>query len=279
MYTNVAEVHRPDSLEEAVRLLSRSDVPTVPLFIGPRPPEGLVAAAAVVDVSRLGLDAVRVDDAGITLGAAASLEAVLRSPISGTPAGAFLAEACQTTAHSGLRAVASVGGVVTAGDPSDLLLALLALDAVCVVHGPTPREAPLAGFAPQFGELLVEVRVPAPGGTWGGALERVSRTPRDRSIVAAAAAMALEAGACARARLAVSGVVAQAARWLPAEKLLEGEAVTPERLARAAATVEAEARPADYHLGDVAYRRAAGAALARRALTAAWQRAAHQARA
>jgi carbon-monoxide dehydrogenase medium subunit len=62
-------------------------------------------------------------------------------------------------------------------------------------------------------------------------------------------------------------------RWPSAEKRLEGHGVTPERIVQAAATVEAEARPEGDHLGSAEYRRAVGAVLARRALTAAWQRA------
>jgi len=273
MHTGVKEVHRPGTLDEAVRLLARPDVRTAPLYISPRPLEGLLHAEAAVDLSGLGLDAVRVTDTGLTLGAAATLEVLLASPMGGTPAGALICEACRTTAHSGIRAVASVGGAVTAGEPSDLLLALLALDAVCVLRAPAPRQAPLADLSIGAGELLVEVRIPAARGPLGAALERVARTPRDRSIVAAAAALELDGSVCARARLAVSGVGAKAMRWASAEKVLEGRPPTAERIAAAAATVETEARPEGDHLGSAEYRRAMGAVVARRALAAAWDRA------
>ncbi len=274
MYSGVGEVHRPESLEEALRLLSRVDVPTVPLFVAPRPPETPhPAAAAAVDLSLLGLAVVRLTTGGMALGAAATLEELLKGSISGTPPGTLICEACRTTAHSVLRAVASVGGIVLSGEDSDILLALLVLDAVCVLRGSASREASLAGFSPRFGELLVEVRIPPSRGVLGAALERVARTPRDRSIVAAAAAIEIDSGICTRARLAISGVAPKATRWAAAERLLEGQRVTTEGIAQVAATVEAEARPEGDHLGSAEYRRAVGAVLTRRALTAAWQRA------
>jgi carbon-monoxide dehydrogenase medium subunit len=214
---------------------------------------------------------------GLGLGSTASLEAILKSPIGRTPAGALIQEACRTTAHSVLRAVVSVGGVVGCGEPSDLLLVLLAVDAMCIARGTLLREVPLAGFSPDVGELLLEVRVPLPGGNAGAALERVARTPRDRSIVAAAALLELDGTVCVRARLALSGVAPRATRWRTAEALLEGHPLTAERIAGAAAMVEAETHPPSDHLGGADYRRAMGAVLARRALTAAWQRATREA--
>jgi len=272
--SGIMEVHRPESLEEAVRLLSRPDVPTVPLFVSPRPTEmPPPGASAAVDPSRLGLDVVRLTGRGLGLGSAATLEAILKSPIGRTPAGALIQEACRTTAHSVLRAVASVGGVVGCGEPSDLLLALLALDAMCIAQGTVPREVPLAGFSSDFGELLLEVRIPLPRGDSGVALERVARTPRDRSIVAVAAMLELDGAVCIRARLALSGVAPRATRWRTAEALMEGKSLISEGIARAAATVEMEAHPQSDHLGCTEYRRTVGVVLARRAVTAAWERA------
>jgi CO/xanthine dehydrogenase FAD-binding subunit len=225
-----------------------------------------------VDVSHLGLDAVGITEGGITLGAAASLETVLASPIGGTPAGALICEACRTTAHSGIRAVASVGGAVLSGEPSDLLLALRALDAVCVLRGTGIREVPLIELPPGHGELLLEVRVPPAPRGFGVALERVARTPRDRSIVAAAAALVVERDTCVRATLALLGVAPKVITWRSGETLLEGKVLTADRIGRAAATLEAEATAFADHLGDAEYRRAVGTVLARRALMAAWQR-------
>jgi xanthine dehydrogenase small subunit len=259
-------------------LLARPDVPTLPLYVSPRPAEGVVAAVEAVDVSHLGLDGVRVSESSITLGAAATLEGILRSEVGRAPGGDLLCAACRTTAHAGLRAVASVGGVVLFDPTCDLYLALLALDAEGVLRGATTRDVPLAEFAPEAGELLVEVRIPRPQGALGAALERAARTPRDRSIVAAAAAIEVDGAACARARLALSGLAPQAVRWPAAERALEGRPVTAERIAEAAAAVEARARPEGDHLGSAEYRRAVGAVLARRALAAAWQRAGGPAR-
>ncbi len=274
MDTGITEVHRPQSLEEAVQLLSRPDVPTTPLFVGPRPPEApRCGSTAAVDLSLLGLDAVGVTDHGVTLGATATLEALLKSSIAATPAGALICEACRTTAHSALRAVASVGGAVLAGEPSDFLLALRALEAICVLRGAGIREVPLLELPPRHGELLLEVRIPPTLPGFGAALERVARTPRDRSIVAAAAALRVEEGLCARVRLALAGVAPQVIGWRSGEMILEGKPLTADGIARAAATVEAEAMPFADHLAGAEYRRWVGTVLVRRALSTAWQRA------
>ncbi len=112
----------------------------------------------------------------------------------------------------------------------------------------------------------------------GAALERVARTPRDRSIVAAAAAIEADGETCTRARLALSGVATEAMRLLAAERLLEGGRLTPERIAQAAAAVEAAARHPGDHLGSAEYRRTVAGTLARRALAAACERAAREGR-
>jgi carbon-monoxide dehydrogenase medium subunit len=191
----------------------------------------------------------------------------------GTAAGALICEACRTTAHSGIRAVASVGGAVLSGEPSDLLLALRVLDTVCVLRGTGIREVPLIELPPRHDELLLEVRIPPAPPGFGATLERVARTPRDRSIVAAAATLQVERGSCIRARLALLGVAPKVIGWRSGEMELEGKPLTAEGIARAAATVEAEAMSFSDHLAGEEYRRAAATVLVRRALMAAWRRA------
>jgi xanthine dehydrogenase YagS FAD-binding subunit len=127
--------------------------------------------------------------------------------------------------------------------PSDLAVALVALDATLRVRGPQgERSFPveelfrLPGDTPHLehtllpGELILEVRVP------GGAHARRARylKVRDRAsyefaLVAAAAALAIEDGAIRLARLAVGGVGTRPWRLRACEAALVGR--KPERRA------------------------------------------------
>jgi xanthine dehydrogenase YagS FAD-binding subunit len=125
--------------------------------------------------------------------------------------------------------------------PSDLAVALVALDATMRVRGPQgERSFPveelyrLPGDTPHLehtllpGELIVEVRIP------GGAHSRRARylKVRDRAsyefaLVSAAAALAIEDGAIRLARLAVGGVGTRPWRLRACEAALVGR--KPER--------------------------------------------------
>jgi xanthine dehydrogenase YagS FAD-binding subunit len=125
--------------------------------------------------------------------------------------------------------------------PSDLAVALVALEATMRVRGPQGERSfaveelfRLPGDTPHLehtllpGELIVEVRVP------GGAHSRRARylKVRDRAsyefaLVSAAAALAIEAGAIRQARLAVGGVGTRPWRLRACEAALVGR--KPER--------------------------------------------------
>jgi xanthine dehydrogenase YagS FAD-binding subunit len=125
--------------------------------------------------------------------------------------------------------------------PSDLAVALVALDATMRVRGPRgERSFPveelfrLPGDTPHLehtllpGELIIEVRVP------GGAHARRARylKVRDRAsyefaLVSAAAALAIEDGVIRQARLAVGGVGTRPLRLRACEAALVGR--KPER--------------------------------------------------
>jgi carbon-monoxide dehydrogenase medium subunit len=279
MASNFVEYHRPKDWTSALETLRRPEVNTQPLQIGPRP-EAISnwKADAVVDLSQLDLSYIKSEGGKVHIGALTPLQELAKSELLQSSAGGVLAQAAHLSAPLGIRNLAVLGGALTSkAGPPEVILALLALDAVVVIRsdGERGREKPLmdflaAGAQLNRGEVLIEAHFPA-ANTNGGGLARVALTPRDEAIVAAIAVIQAEGGKVKQARLAVAPSSAQRQRFEAAEKLLEGQAFTPEQLEKAAAVVKDQAKPIADYRGSVEYRREMVAVLAKRALQAAWK--------
>lgn len=192
----------PRSLEEALALRAeRGEDATVlaggtflAILIG----QGLLRPVALLSLRDVpGLDGVEAADGELRLGAMARHRAVERSDAvrDGWPA---LAEAFSLVASPRVRNQATVGGVLADADyASDPPAMLTALRAVAVARGADgEREIPVEELITGYyetslrpDELLVEVRVPRPGGP---AVYRKfrSRSHEDRPCVSVAAALA-----------------------------------------------------------------------------------------
>ena len=287
---DVKEYHRPHELADALRLLQRQDVRTVPLAGG----TGLVGRGgpgveAVVDLHELGLDYITVapPEAEATggpfplrVGAMTSLQTLVESETVDDLAGGLLGEAACRSASATLRAQSTVGGTLAAGDARHpLAVALLALDAELMVWvGTERRHVPLDSFlgyrAQLVGQraLIVEVRVPRSDAVTGGGFADVARTPADMPIVCAAARIYRDTagGRAFGARLALGGVAERPLRMPAAERVIEGQVVTPELFARVETLVREAVHPAGDWLGGADYRREMAGVLARRAVLEAW---------
>jgi xanthine dehydrogenase YagS FAD-binding subunit len=150
--------------------------------------------------------------------------------------------------------------------PSDFCVPLVALDAVVEVEGRAGRrDIPLAMFhrlpgdAPDHenmlepGEMIVAVRLPAEAArfaTHARYLKVRERTSYAFAVVSAAAALRLEAGVIAEARLALGGVALKPWRAREAEEILTGARPETSLFHRAAEAALAEARPS----GDNAFK-------------------------
>lgn len=267
------EYHRPADWASAQELLRRAEIRATPLILGPRvpiPPYG--DAESIVDLSRLDLSYIKVDD-GVHIGALTPLQDLADSAQLEAIANGLLSEAARLTAHYGLRHLATVGGALLSREgPPEILLALLALDAAVVVRGAETRELLITNYSSNPGEVIAEVKFASLPQRAGSALERVTRTPRDEAIVAAVAVVEVADGVCRKARLAVAGGTPRPQRMTSAEKLLEGQPLTPEQLQKATQAVMAEARPVADYRGSAEYRRVMAGVLTRRALETACKR-------
>lgn len=277
------EYHRPKDWANVHELLGRSDVPTVPLAISPKP-VGLTdqKAEAFVDLENLQLRYIRKnEDNRICLGAMTTLQELYESEILQKEASGILAQAAHYSASLGIRNLASLAGLVGALDnPQDVVIALEALDAVVVIQKSAEqrRQLPLYEYITSGaqvlnpGELIVEINFPAALKASGG-LARLGRTPRDHAMVAAAAVLEVEENTARRVGLALAGANPFAVRLFDVEKLLLGKSLSAELLVKASEMAEKQAVPQGDYRGSAPYRQAMAGVLTRRALEMAWKQA------
>lgn len=122
----IIEYHRPESLEQARRLLNRKSPVTIPLAGGTAVSRFSDKPVAVVDLQALGLNKIVIDSDRCKIGAMARIQDLVEHP--GIPSGLSKAARRETTIN--LRRVATIGGVLMTSDGrSPLLGSLLACDA------------------------------------------------------------------------------------------------------------------------------------------------------
>ena len=275
------EFHKPADLSDALALLRRKSVHTVPLaggtWLNPRIGKEVAdcsnpVAEAVVDLSGLGLDRIERKMNTLHLGAMATLTAVTKDETCRSLADGILAQAARRDATVNVRNAATVGGtVIVAPADSEFLLALLALGAKLNTLAPsTPSKETTVWSMQQFlshpvaalnDELLIEVQVHLPARAASG-LARVARTPSDHPIVAAVAVVAQKPDAM---RIALNGVDSH-----PLVVEFDRAGKAEEAVAQAIADADPHA---DFR-GTADYRRAMGALMAKRALEQALGRSA-----
>lgn len=208
----------PDSLEDAIALLAEGRQTARALAGG----TSLVGfhgkgTAALVDITRLGLDRINTADGELEIGACARLQRLSDSPLLAEPGLAALADAARGAGPRPVRNAVTLGGnVVGYKRWSDTPAALLALDAQAVVVGPggatdTRPVAALFSAHPQTvldsGQLITAFRLPRPADATGSAYVKFGKTRVDYALAGAAAKVTLnEAGQCADVALAVSAV-------------------------------------------------------------------------
>jgi carbon-monoxide dehydrogenase medium subunit len=282
------ELILPGSVDECVKALAQSGPETKLLAGGtdllPQLKNGLLKPARVIDLS--GVARLRAIEAGngkgLRIGSAVTARtleldrAVRASYLS-------LAESGALVGSVQVRNLATLGGNICNAAPSaDMAPPLLALDAEAVITGPKgERRVPIATFftgvrrtvlAPD--EILVEIVVPNPGAHSGGNyLRHTPRRELDIAVVGVASQLTLANGICTKARIALAAVAPVPLRATAAEQALEGQAVTADRIKRAADLAVDAARPISDQRGSAEFRSHLVRVLTRRTLTTALARA------
>jgi CO/xanthine dehydrogenase FAD-binding subunit len=279
----------PGSVEELLQLIAdREDAADTAILAGGQSLMPLVALrhatpSCLIDINGLEseLGQIELDGGGMRLGALVRQRTAERDAriAERVP---LLAEALPLCAKPAIRTRGTIGGSLAYADPAaEIPLVALALDAEMAVSGPRgDRVVPAAGFytgacatALAADELLSAVVFPdLPEGT-GTAFVEISARYADRAIAAAAAAVTVQDGSIARARVGLGGVAATPVRARRAEAALTGQRPDAELLRSAAAIAAEDVDPSDDLRASAGYRKHVVGVLARRALTTAIERA------
>lgn len=195
----IIEYHRPDKIEDALKLLGRPEPVTVPLGGGTILNQPSEMAVAVVDLQTLGLSLIKPGGRTIKIGATASLQDLVNEPeLQQGLKAAILHEATYN-----VRQVATVAGaLVSANGRSPFAAAMLALSPELILQ-PGDEKILYGEILPSRearlpGRLITEVSIPL---NVKLAYEYVARTPADLPIVCAAVAQ----WSSGRTRVALGG--------------------------------------------------------------------------
>jgi carbon-monoxide dehydrogenase medium subunit len=151
----------------------------------------------------------------------------------------------------------TIGGSLCQADPAeDLTTVNTVLNAVCLVRGPAgDREVPIDDFLEgpyetslAFNEMLVEVRIPVRHNT-SSAYAKVERRVGDWAVAAAGAAVTLDDGSIAAARVGLTAVNASVSEFLV------GQQATEEVFAEAGRRAASACEPVTDMRGSADYKR------------------------
>ncbi|GLW05178.1 hypothetical protein Misp01_03080 [Microtetraspora sp. NBRC 13810] len=141
--------------------------------------------------------------------------------------------------------------------PSDLAVALTALDATVVTHDrriPITEFYRLPGSTPHVetalrpGELIVAVEIPAAGAGFRSGYRKVrDRASFEFALVSVAVSLDLDGGTVRQARIALGGVAPRPWRALAAENAVRGRRLTPDVLRAAGEAAVEGAAPREHN--------------------------------
>jgi len=249
---------KPSSVEEAVRALAEGGEDAKIIAGGqsllPVLRLRLAAPSLLVDLGGIAdLKGIRDDGDGIVVGAMTPYFEIIGDNLVQEHV-ALLAQATQTVADNQVRHRGTLGGALAHADPAgDLGAPALALDAQMTIAGASgSRTVSAAEFFVDYfttaigeGEILTEIRFPKYTG-WGSHYEKFNRTAQSWSMVAIAAAVRVEGGAIAEARVGLANMGATPLRARGVEEALVGQPATADAVRKAAERVtEGTAAPSD----------------------------------
>jgi CO/xanthine dehydrogenase FAD-binding subunit len=271
---NLREYCRPQTIEEALRLLTREGVRSAVLSGGTRlAAESRDDVESVIDLGGLPLAYIQSDNSGLRLGGLTRLQEMIDSPAVARFANGALTDAARLTSTRLLRNQGTLAGTLLAREVnSELAAPLLVLEAEVLIQrleGSTTL--PLADLYEDLdasieGAIITEAFVPAPQPEARLHRCRVARTPSDRAILTVAALTSAIEGVIKEARLAAAGIGLHPRRLREIESKLKGRRARADDisavLSRAAARIEL---PQD-HIASADYRRSTLQVLIQRAI-------------
>ena len=260
---------RPSSVDEALKLLSDHGE-TATLLAGGQSLMPILAfrlaqPGILVDLKSVpGLNAIRIDDAGVALGATVRWCDILGH----SDLGAYhplLVEAVSHVAHYQIRNRGTVGGSLAYADPAAELPGIaVTCDATIVLAGTNGRREVGAGdffvgaltTAIQPGEIIVEVRFPKWPGSRRWAFLEFARRRGDFALAGTAVFFDTDGdGAATNTHIGVIGAGDRARRLGAAEEVVNGRKVDQAVIDAAGAAAAADVDPLDDFHAPAEYRR------------------------
>jgi carbon-monoxide dehydrogenase medium subunit len=230
----------------------------------------------VIDLKGIpGLDKIRRDTGGLTIGALVTIGVVESSPLIQQKF-AILAQAAQSMASPQVRNRGTIAGNICNAVPSaDSAPALLTLGArLKLISRKGERTINIEDFftgpnrtALTDEEILLEIKIPdMPPKSKGVYLKLSPRRAMDLAIVGAAVVVVPEDGICKDIRIALGAVAPTPLRTMKAETVLKGQKFNDNLIEKAAKAAAAEASPIDDHRASAEYRRDMVEVLVKRAI-------------
>ncbi|KAB7744838.1 xanthine dehydrogenase family protein subunit M [Nostocoides sp. F2B08] len=232
----------------------------------------------LVDLRRVdSLREIRDDGDNLVIGARATHRQVSTDPLVRQHAG-LIAKTAGSIGDPQIRYRGTIGGSLAHADPAgDMGAAVLALNGSLELTGPRGSRTVAGGdfFVDYFttarepGEVVTAVRIPKHDG-WGSHYEKFTVVVQAWAVVAVAAAVRVEGGQVAEARIGLTNMGTTPLRAAAAEQALVGVAAADTDALRAAAATAGEGtNPPDDPSGTPEYRRHLAGVLAGRAVVKA----------
>jgi aerobic carbon-monoxide dehydrogenase medium subunit len=275
------------SVDEAIALLSKHGEDAKLLAGGhsliPAMKLRLASPRYLIDLGSVpGLRGVRVDGDSLVIGALAvhadvAASDLVRKQLPG------LAEAASLIGDVQVRNRGTVGGSVAHADPAaDLPVILTALNASFVLQSSSgKRTIPADNFFLDFystaiaaNEVLTEIRVPLPPSGAGTAYAKLPHPASGYVVVSAGVLIHRQpSGQCTSSRIAIGGMGSNPIRAKATEAALQGQSLSADVIASAAAQAAEGTDPDDDPYASADYKRQVATVYARRAIEAAVERA------
>ena len=281
------DYHAPGTLAEALALLAQhgdgakvlsggqSLLPLLKLRLG--------SADHLIDIGRIpGLDYLVEEGGWLHIGGRTREVELERSELV-QKRYPLLADTAAVIADPIVRNLATVGGNLAHGDPAnDHPATMLAYRAEVIATGSNGKRTiaiddfftGIFSTALEPGEILTQIRVPAPPPKSGGAYVKLERKVGDFATAATAVQLTLGAGGeVAAIGIGLTSAGPTALRATDAEAHLKGQQPTDERIEEAARRAAAATNPSADRRGQVEYKREMARVLTSRAIRKALARA------
>ena len=271
----------PDSLDAAVAALAEAGDEAKVLAGGqsllPVLRLRMAAPGVLVDLRKITeLHGVHADGDDIVVGAMTTHAEVIENPLLAEHV-ALLTKTARTVADPQVRHRGTLGGALAHADPAgDLGAVAVALDATFEIAGPNGRRTvPASAFFTDYfttalaeDEILTGIRFPSYAG-WGAHYEKFHLVAQSWSIVSVAAAVRVDGGTVAEARVGLTNMGPVPIRASAVEAALVGGPATAEAITRAAQAAADGTSPVDDTSAAADYREHLARVLTGRAVLAA----------